>query len=164
MVKNLKVLEIAFVLKLVSREELLDWSDKNIMLDYSDQIFIELSSITKNDKDSRIIDVLKANSVPLNRKDFEKLTTVVLSYLSMEIENWEKVQKKLVLYYSLIEDCFFEESEFWSRLKDDYYLRQDGYSGCMRMPKELKQFFDSLSIKIYQDSFLNVILNAFSMD
>src|SRR5690606_36355667 len=159
---NIKILEIGFILRLIPREDILHWSDDNIVKGNNESIFIDLSSITSKDDDETIIDILKQNSVELAENDFYLFHRIFLSNLYQGLKRWENVQIKLIEYYKRLKDHFDEkEFEFWSRLKDDYELRKDGFTGCMSMPRELIQYFKSYKIENYEGVSLKLLLDNF---
>lgn len=139
---KLKKIQTGFILKLVSRKSILEWSDDKILEGNADNIFIDLSSVKSSDDDTIIIDILEKYSSNLGKDDFRFFHQELMSFILNEIKDWKLIQQKLVMYYELFKVYLDDEDfEFWSRLKDDYQLREEGFTGCMNMPKELYDYF-----------------------
>ena len=103
---NIKVLEIAFILGLVSRKDILNWSDDNIVKGNNDAFFLDLSSITSKDADEKIINILMQNSEELIEDDFDLFHRLFLSTLCKKLKRWENVQEKLIEYHMLLKKTF----------------------------------------------------------
>lgn len=143
---NLRRLQIGFTLKLISRKAILKWSDKNILNGTVDNVFIELSSILSNDDDSKITEILERYSSNLNREDFYSFHQYLMCFIFLNIKDWKSIHRKLIVYYVYFKYYLDNDDfEFWSRLKDDYQLRRDDFTGCMQMPKELKKYLKSFN-------------------
>ena len=144
---NIKFIETGFKLGLITKEELVSLAEDKILEENYEDIFIEISSLTPSSSTEKFLKILEKFSSKISEDQFFKFHLTFLCYLKREFKDWHKLQSRLVDYYydyslRLNEDDF----EFWSRLKDDLQLREDGFSGCMKMPLELDEYFDKHSI------------------
>jgi len=153
---KIKILEIGFLLDLITREDLLEWSNLNLINGKLDEVFIELSSITSKNTNEQIISILNNRSEKkITKNEFQKFHLIFLSFVFNSYSDWKDIQNILVKYDSINSEYFEErEFEFWSRLKDDYTLRKEGFTGCMNMPSELNEYFNKYQINKSNETFL----------
>ncbi|MDH7448036.1 hypothetical protein [Aquimarina sp. 2201CG14-23] len=140
-------LKFGFLHKYFSREELLKWSDGNLIANNNSGLFIDISSITKSDLDREIIEIFNKYSYLNDYDNFELYHKKFLSIIVKDINDWKTTQKRLVEYYDFFYGeqihLFEKEYEFWIKLVDDFHLRKEGVKeGCMLMPDELNEYFN----------------------
>lgn len=159
---KVNVLKIGFDLDFISSKELIEWSDSKLADNLFKDLFLDLSSLPKNYSRSDVNDILNVLEQNFSSKEFEKFHSIVLSYLYKDLDDWKLVQYKLLHYFEFFDTSILKvDYHFKSRLRDDYYLRKDGFSGCMNMPDELEDYFEKFRIKVFDKSYLKTITNEF---
>lgn len=124
----------------INTESIKNWSDNHIVNDNFDDFLLDLS--TTND----LISILKTDIITQESMDFYlKAYQELLLY---GYSNWETIQEEMI---KLFQNNFVVDNDsfFFSRLSDDYFLRKDGLSENMDMPNELYEFLNKYkNIKI----------------
>lgn len=139
LIRNMiEIIYIAIYLDYLSVEEFTDWINLKISNNENESYFIDFI-YNKERKKWDVIELLK-NYVS---DDFTKASEYFFSQFYNLIHSgyydWEEVENELVKFY---ENDFVEKNIFFVRLKDDFLLRKDGFSGNMDMPKELMFFLE----------------------
>jgi len=160
---NINFLTIGLKLGLISKQELLIWSDENLLKCNNQDVFIELSSIRSSDGHDVVFSVLDKYEDSFLASDFDEFHSIILSFIVSESGDWQLIQQKLIDYFTLLkDDISVSDFGFWVSLKDDIQLRKEGLPGCLNFPKDLKKYIDSKRTKNYNDTFLSETLNIFS--
>ncbi|WP_103072694.1 hypothetical protein [Aquimarina sediminis] len=162
----IKFIKFGFLHNYISREELLSWSDIKLMNNSVEDIFVDLSSLTSSDSNSKIVEILNKHK----SKDYDTFRILHLKFLNLlhkyiRGKNWEEIQFKMLEYYDFFYDdeisLFSEEYEFWNKLHDDFHLREEGFNGgCMLMPTELFEYFQNKNIEPTEKSFLELLADT----
>lgn len=136
---NLALIKIGFQLKLITKEEILDFAEEEFNNKLND-MFIDILSLSKQSEMGKFIDVLNQFSYEISVNEFRKAHTLFLFFLSKE-KNWFELEKKILEYYGFF-NLYLDEMdyEFWSRLQDDFSLRTQGFTTNMKMPSELSDY------------------------
>lgn len=124
---------IGIIMGYISMNSAKNWADNHIANNKFDDFLIDLS--TTND----LISILKPDTITPESIDFYLKVYQVL--LLDRYSQWETIQEEILKLYQnkfLMDDDNF----FFSRLKDDYFLRKDGLSENMDMPNELYAFLN----------------------
>lgn len=160
---NTIFLKIGVLLDLISIEEILKWSDKNIIDNHTNDLFLDLSSLNKsNNIKLKIINLLEKFEKEITEEKFKQFERVLFIFLLKNIKNWKFVQKQLVIYFDIKYKTTNYDDEFSFRLKDDYFLRKDGFSGCMKMPNELRLFLEERTLnKDIKENFFDIVIKEF---
>ena len=159
---EINIIKVGFLLGIIPRKELINWSEINLEKDKPNDVFLNISMLLSKSTDFEFSQALNDFDIRLTENEFVQFHSILLSFLFKEKEDWENIQRLLLKYFNLLDKSVFDSDyEFWSRLRDDYYLREDGLSGCMRMPSELTRYFKSFEIIDYSESFLEVLISRY---
>lgn len=162
---NTLFLKNGVLLGLISVDEIVAWSDRNIVEDRIDDLFIDLSTTSSKTK-YEIAKILERFEYETTKEEQTKFEKILFSFLLKEIRNWEKVQEQLLIYFNLkYKKEFNYDEEFPIRLNDDFYLRKDGFSGNMNMPRELQDYLQKKVEKDYgNESFMETVIGELVND
>lgn len=147
------IIYIGLLFNYILKDYIIDWADDQIVNKGNNEDYIIELSFSSNKTEKEILAML-SNYIT---DDYNLTIEFYFSQFNMLIKkgyyNWERVEEEIVKFYKsnfITEDT---EDLFYSRIIDDYYLRKDGFSGNMNMPKELLQFLSkySLTDSIYED-------------
>ena len=135
---------IAFLLRLINKEGLMDWAFKRIENDgYSD--FFGSIIDCKSD-----VDILYALG-PIDNEE-ENIAFYLEFFLGllnklMNVVLWEVVQEKIVKLSKLLDLTAISDSTnlYLTQISDDYALRNEGFSGSMNMPQDLSDFLHNFN-------------------
>ncbi len=150
-------IKIGFELGLINKDELISFCENKILQNYYNDMCINIASLSLNVSNQIFLETLKENNIA--KMDFSFCHPLILYYLKKETADWKKLQMKMIKYYDICKKKLdFENFEFWSRIKDDYELRKDGFSGCMKMPKELFDYINTYKTHVYSSRLLDEII------
>lgn len=157
---NTLFLKYGLLLGEISTDEILAWSDKNIMDDRTDELFVDLSTLSSKNEE-HIIKILKQYEKEASEEQQTKFEKVLFGFLIKDITNWKLIQTKLMKYFEISNNGKINyDNEFSIRLKDDYFLRKDGFTGSMEMPQELREYLEQkVELEYENTSFLEVLNN-----
>ena len=155
---SINSLEIGYNLDLISRSELLKWSDNNLIENNNLPLFIKLSSINHQDREDKILSIINQFGNNFIIKDFNKFHKIILYFLEKKNNDWNDIREKLIKYFYIVEDKISDNDYgFWVALKDDLQLKKEGLPTRFKFPKNLIDYFNSHKIKNYQANYLKAI-------
>lgn len=124
----------------ISPNQVIEWADRNIEKGATEDLLFDLALLnSKNEIIDRLSDSIKWSFKCL------KIRELILSFYNEHLDNnpkdWKEVEKELIIFFDLQEyDNSNEKSEdFLFVLTDDYQLREEGFTGSLRMPDYLKE-------------------------
>lgn len=139
----LDIIYIGFVCGYIDEKSIVNWADSRILNNNFDETISELS--VSND----VLHILKRNAIEKESIDF--YLKVFEQLFTLGYSNLEVIQEEILKLYH---NKFIEDNDdfFLTRLLDNYYLKKDGFSTNMDLPKELQKYltkFERLEIKYY---------------
>lgn len=156
---NRQLIALGLKLDLIKKEEIISFAETEILKEKYDDIFLEIASLSESSDKNKLFEIL-FDEQNISDSEFHKLYPVLIHYIIKSVNKWEELQLKLIRFNNEYPTYLNNmDYEFWSRLKDDYFLRKSGFSGCMKMPKELNIFIYNNSLKLDQDRLLKYIIN-----
>jgi hypothetical protein len=154
---NYTFFKIGFELNLISKNDLISFSQKEIESNYNEFHF-EILTLSNESNSLDFIEIFNLLGTEIKKDEFLQTNAIFINYIFKE-KDWFQQQELLLKYYSFFNIYLDEDDfEFWSRLKDDFSLRKEGFSGCMKMPSEMKNYFKDEIAKITEGTFFANLL------
>lgn len=150
---EIKYYLIGYIIGLYSKKETVEKIEAFILEECWLDEFIELSDNSFYNQGS-IVEILKADgNLTLLQSDVEVIEKVIFNELKIRIEkspkSWKNEYKFLINYIrfkiDFFEMVFAERPIDYLNFTNDYELRNEGFNGCLVMPKEFIQFLESNS-------------------
>lgn len=147
------VIYIGILHNYILKEYIIEWADNQIVNKNNYKDYIIDLSFSSNKTEKEILALLSNYTTDDNNLAIEFYFSTFRKLMKEGYYSWQMVEKEIVKFY---ENEFIKkdtEDLFYSRIIDDYYLRKEGFSGNMKMPKELLQFLSkySLADSIYEE-------------
>jgi len=155
-----KLLRIGLELDLITNYEAIKLAEKIIMEINYPNFYLDIATLNYSSTSKADIMEYLFDDEVLDKDKFKEKNLVILFFLNKKYRKWEKLQIMLINYYYTFPSFFNEENyEFWSRIKDDFSLRNEGFSGCMKMPKELTEFINAINICPMENDYFSYLIN-----
>jgi hypothetical protein len=145
------ICRIAFLLGLINKTKITEWSDKMINDGDLDNFYLCLS-LSKNNKD--ILNCFSDAVYDCQDIDYSVINEYFLGYFKILFGfegnrlKWAKIQEIIISYFSIIDFQILNESQnfFVLNLRDDYSLRNEGFGGSIDMPIDLIVFLNQFNL------------------
>ena len=139
--KDIQCMKIGFKLGLITKEEIISFSENRLVNSNYDDIMLDIASLSIESSINKFSEVL--DEINIKKIDFFECHYKIIYYLKKEYSNWKHLQIQLIKYHDIMKTHLdFYDFEFWSRIRDDFELRKNGFSGCMDMPYELEKYLN----------------------
>jgi hypothetical protein len=154
---NYTFFKIGFELNLISKNELISFAQREIENNYSD-FYFEILLLTTESNSLSFIEIFNLFGTEIQKDEFLKTYSVFIKYIFRQ-KDWFYQQELLLKYYTSFSIYLDgDDFEFWSRLNDDFSLRKEGFSGCMKMPGEMKNYFKNEIEKKTEGTFFDNLI------
>ncbi|MEO6175388.1 MAG: hypothetical protein ABIP27_09590 [Flavobacterium circumlabens] len=153
--------KIGFELNLITKHEIISFSEKEIGNDSHDYDFhLDIISLSKDSESIKFIEIFNGFNSAVEKEMFFKVHPVFINFIFRE-RDWFKQVNLILRYYNFF-SLYLDETdyEFWSRLKDDFSLRRDGFVGCMEMPIEMISHFNKELEKKFSGTFFENLITC----
>jgi|SRR5690606_2992655 len=143
----INVIYIGLLFNYLLKDDIIDWADSQIINNNNDENYIIELSFSSGKTEKEILALLNNYMTDDYNSAIEFYFSMFNKLMDEGYYDWQKVVKEIVRFYE--NDFIKEDTEkiFYSILVDDYYLRNDGYSGIMKMPEALYSFLSKYKIK-----------------
>ncbi len=135
------VVHIAFLLNLITKDQIETWAFSKIENGDYDDFFFNLSTSKNNNE---VLNVL--GEIPSDTDSTLFFVEYFFSFFKNAFKNeiWKIVEEKIVSFYNIVDLSAINVTIKLSliRIKDDYELRRDGFGGSMDMPSDLIDFLN----------------------
>lgn len=154
---NYTFFKIGFELNLITKNELISFSEKQIENNFHD-FHLEIVSLSENSESIKFLETLNTFGTPVDKDDFLKVHPIFIHFIFRR-RDWIEEENFILRYYNFFSLYLDEiDYEFWSRLKDYISLRKDGFVGNMLMPTEMINHFNKeINLDLKGSFFKNLI-------
>jgi len=138
---NYTFFKIGFELNLITKNELISFSEKQIENNFND-FHLDIISLSENSESIKFLEILNVFATPVDKDDFFKVHPIFIHFI-FRGRDWVEHEDFILRYYNFFSLYLDEiDYEFWSRLKDYFSLKKDGFPGNMLMPTEMINHFN----------------------